>query len=336
MSRPRVTRMTLRSGPAKPPPATPKAGDLRTVGGRLCVRRQAMALGSTLVRRGKPAWEWVPVWADGKEFAGCTCKGGPPEDRCDRKWLRCNGRLGEQRRRVEAILAYRDPDVRRPRAPRPKAPPHITGAEFVAGIRATAPEAFLDLEGVLEPSDVHEDMVTLPNFGGGYKIEAPARTVEDVHIPNALIHDCRGYTPGRLLVPEGATVADVALTPGLTTRAELAADINARSKTVIAVLQPNGALTVRGRESQSTGIVFVRDEWLAERMKKPGVCRGCLSVPPCATRAQMLERHGTPEDFEIRALAFAAEHGYLAPDEARAAADRYRRDLAAAPEGGGS
>jgi hypothetical protein len=173
-----------------------------------------MALGSTLVRRGKPAWEWVPVWVEGKEFAGCDCPAGPPENRCDWKWLRCNGRLGEERRRVEAILAYRDPDARHRRAPpKPSEPPPfridpngygaeivgagataelppLTGPEFVAGIHATAPEAFSNLDDVLEPSDVHEDRVPIPNFAGGYP---------DVHIPKSLITQTGGYVPGKRL-----------------------------------------------------------------------------------------------------------------------------------------
>ena len=110
-----MTRLTITTGPVRKAPA---AGDLRTIRGALHVRRQEVirdAVGRILgdhVRRGRPVWAWVSIYTDGDEFAGCECRGGPPKDRCDRKWMRCNGRLSEQKRRIKAILAYRDPDAK--------------------------------------------------------------------------------------------------------------------------------------------------------------------------------------------------------------------------------
>ena len=81
-----MTRPSFSLNRARP---EPKAGDLRTVRGELCVRRQAAERNTAgtvigvIVRGRKPVWDWVPV-------------GGEPAD---------------QQRRIAAILAYVDPDA---------------------------------------------------------------------------------------------------------------------------------------------------------------------------------------------------------------------------------
>lgn len=112
MMRPHVTRITISRAPAR---RRPEAGDLRRIGGVLCVRRQEHTRGCggndppmAVVSRGRPVWEWVPIWPAGEDFKACDCEPGPPEDRCDRRWIRCNGRLGDQQRRVKALLNYED------------------------------------------------------------------------------------------------------------------------------------------------------------------------------------------------------------------------------------